>query len=368
MIYKMFGKTGKMVSVIGMGGMRFKKEEYADGNLEKPAAIVLRAFEQGVNYFDTAPGYCDNTSERIYGEAFKTMKGKGTFHVSTKCGLWNAKNSSDTRRMIEKSLQTMGLEKLDFYNMWCAKTLEEYREFLKKDGIYEGALQAQREHLIDHICFTTHMSGEDIAKVANDGLYEGVTLGYNAVNFAYRQKGIEACHAAGLGVVIMNPLGGGIIPSNPDYFSFLKRGDDSLAVSALKFIISQDLATVAIPGYSSVAEVDENVKAAENLRPATKGYLEEMATHLTTELNALCTGCSYCDSCPVDIPIPKLLESYNNFILSKGNMTQVKNRLKNHWGIDGSLAATCTACGQCETLCTQKLPIIKRLAEIAAAY
>jgi hypothetical protein len=139
-------------------------------------------------------------------------------------------------------------------------------------------------------------------------------------------------------------------------------------VSALKFIISQEVATVAIPGYASIAEVDENVKAAENLQPATPGYLQEMATHLTTELNSLCTGCSYCDSCPVDIPIPKLLESYNNSILSKGNMNLVKSRLKNHWDVDGKLAAACIECGQCETLCTQKLPIIKRLAEIAAAY
>ncbi len=367
MIYRQFGRTGKEVSAIGMGGMRFKKEEYADGNLEKSAAIVIRAFELGVNYFDTAPGYCDDMSEKIYGEAFKSMKGKGTFHVSTKCGLWNAKNGSDARRMIEKSLKTMGLEKLDFYNMWNVKTMENYQEFLKKGGIYEAAVKAKEENLIDHICFTTHMSGEDIARVANDGLYEGVTLGYNAINFAYRQKGIQACHDAGLGVVIMNPLGGGIIPNNPDYFSFLQQGKDSLAVSALKFIISQEVATIAIPGYASVAEVEENVKATENLVPSTQKHLEQMAKHLTTEMNSLCTGCSYCDSCPIGIPIPMLLESYNYLILSKGDIKQVKDRLKFHWGIDGSQAAQCIECGLCETLCTQKLPIIKRLKELATA-
>ncbi len=364
MLYRSFGKTGKEVSVIGMGGMRFKKEDYADDDYSRAVAIMHKAHAAGVNYFDTAPGYCDDTSEKIFGEAFKSMD-RSSFYVSTKCGLWNAKTSAEARNMIDQSLERLGVDKIDFYSMWSIKTLDEYHEYLKKGGVYEGALEAQKEGLIDHICFTTHLSGEDIAKVAHDGFFEAVTLGYNAINFAYRQKGIEACHAAGLGIVTMNPLGGGIIPAHPEYFSFLKRGEDSLAVSALKFILSQNQATLAIPGFSSVEEVEENVLAAKNLTEASSDYLEEMANHLTSELNSLCTTCAYCDSCPEGIPIPQLLDSYNSYILSKGDNEKVMSRIKNHWGVDPAEAAKCTACGQCETLCTQKLPIIERLQYIA---
>ena len=364
MLYRTYGNTGKQVSVIGMGGMRFRKEDYADGDYSRAVAIVHRAYELGVNYFDTAPDYCDSTSEKIYGEAFRTMA-RDSFFVSTKCGLWNAKTSSEARAMIEQSLERMGIDTIDFYNMWSIKTLAEYREFMKPGGVYEGALQAKSEGLIEHICFTTHLSGEDIALIAHDGVYEGVTLGYNAINFAYRQKGIDACHEAGLGIVTMNPLGGGIIPANPDYFSFLKQGDDSLAVSALKFILSQNKATLAIPGFSSIEEVEENVLAAEHLTPASEGYLDEMAEHLTSELNALCTTCAYCDSCPEEIPIPQLLDSYNLYLLSGGKEEEVLRRLNMHWGVSPELAAKCIACGQCEALCTQKLPIIERLDHIA---
>jgi predicted aldo/keto reductase-like oxidoreductase len=364
MLYRPYGKTGKSVSVIGFGGMRFRKEDYADGDYSRAVEIVHRAHNLGVNYFDTAPDYCNSTSEKIYGEAFRSMK-RNTFHVSTKCGLWNATTSDGARRMIDQSLQRMGLDKIEFYNMWSIKTLDDYREFMKKGGVYEGALQAKAEGLIEHICFTTHLGGDDIAKIAYDGVFEGVTLGYNAINFAYRQKGIDACHDANLGIVTMNPLGGGIIPAHPDYFSFLKKGDDSLAVSALKFILAQDKATLAIPGFSSIAEVEENVLAAEGLEPTSADYLDEMASHLTTELNSLCTTCAYCDSCPEEIPIPKLLDSYNMYILSGGDDKEILNRAKNHWSIPTELAAKCTACGQCETLCTQKLPIIERLAHIA---
>ena len=100
MLYRPFGKTGKEVSVIGFGGMRFKKEDYAEGDYSRAVAIVHKAHELGVNYFDTAPGYCDDTSEKIFGEAFKTMD-RSTFYVSTKCGLWNATNSVEARKMID---------------------------------------------------------------------------------------------------------------------------------------------------------------------------------------------------------------------------------------------------------------------------
>ena len=364
MIYREFGRTGKRVSVIGMGGMRFRKEDYADGDYHKAIEVIHRAHELGVNYFDTAPGYCDDTSENIFGEAFKTLP-RDSFFVSTKCGLWNARTADEGRRMIDQSLERLGVEKIDFYNMWSVKTLEEYREYLKKGGVFEGARKAKDEGLIEHLCFTTHLRGEQIAQIANDGIFEGVTLGYNAINFAYRQKGIDACHEAGLGIVTMNPLGGGIIPAHPEYFSFLKHGDETLVVSALKFILSQNKATLAIPGFSTVAEVEESVKAAERIDAATVGLLEQMAEHLTQELDSLCTTCAYCDSCPEDIPIPMLLDSYNMHILSEGDDKQMFQRMKNHWGVDPKLATMCTACGQCERLCTQKLPIIERLAYIA---
>lgn len=70
MQYREYGKTGKKVSVVGMGGMRFRQADYADGNLDRCAAVVHRAFERGINYFDTAPGYCDDKSEAIFGRAF----------------------------------------------------------------------------------------------------------------------------------------------------------------------------------------------------------------------------------------------------------------------------------------------------------
>ena len=81
MLYKEFGTTGKKVSVIGFGGMRFKSAEYNKDD-KICAQLVLEAHKKGITYFDTAPGYCGDHSEPIMGEAFKHMK-YGEFYVST---------------------------------------------------------------------------------------------------------------------------------------------------------------------------------------------------------------------------------------------------------------------------------------------
>ena len=137
----------------------------------------------------------------------------------------------------------------------------------------------------------------------------------NALNYRFRQAGISAAYKNGMGITVMNPLGGGLIPNNPDIFRYLTEGTDL------------------------------------NVAQANKGLL----------LNNLCTGCGYCKYCPQEIDIPKFMDAYNEKIL--GNSAE--DRLKWHWGMPAALAAECVQCGQCETLCTQHLPIITRLAEIA---
>jgi len=366
MIYNEYGTTGKKVSAIGFGGMRFLAEEYTKDK-KISAQLVLEAHKKGITYFDTAPGYCQDQSEAICGEAFKHMK-YGDFYVSTKCGLWNATDADGARRMIEQSLKRLNVPKITFYNMWCIKNLDEYRRMTAKGGIYDGILKAQQEGLVEHICCTTHTNGDEVAEIIKDGLVEGVTLGYNATNFAYRRAGLAACHSLNKGVVVMNPLGGGAIPQNPDRFGFLKEGsNDSLAVAALKFLVAHKEITVTLPGFSTSAELDEAILATQDLPTVDEAFLANLASKLSKELDTLCTGCAYCDKCPHDIPVPKLLEAYNAVLMAQPNdISRASFRLRDHWGLTAAAATGCIECGICEGLCTQKLPIVDRLKEIAA--
>jgi len=367
MIYKNFGATGKKVSAVGVGGMRFKYDEYKKDN-KICAELIHHAFKKGVTYFDTGPGYCDDHSEAIFGEAFKTMK-YGEFYISTKCGLWQAQDADGVRRMIEKSIKILNVPKITFYNMWCIMSMDDYKKMTKKGGVYDGIVKAKEEGLVEHICCTVHTNGSDTAQIVRDGRIEGITLGYNAINFAYRREGIKACADANIGVAVMNPLGGGTIPKYEKYFKFLTEGkNDGVVPAALKFLVAHEEISTAVVGITTKAHIDEAVSIFDSggFPVVDENYIRNLSKKLKTELDALCTGCSYCDSCPEGVPIPKLMEAYNEFILSGGeNEKLISNRLNYHWDVKPGEAKKCTGCGNCEGLCTQKLPIIERMEKIA---
>ena len=100
-------------SILGFGCMRFPKKG-GSVDMEETERELAYAIAHGVNYFDTAPDYCDEHSEDIFGQAFQTMD-RSTFYVSTKCGLWNAADGDEARKVLEKSLTKMGLQKIDFF-------------------------------------------------------------------------------------------------------------------------------------------------------------------------------------------------------------------------------------------------------------
>jgi aryl-alcohol dehydrogenase-like predicted oxidoreductase len=65
MLYSEYGKTGAKVSAVGFGGMRFDTSRSNEEN----AQLLLYAQSKGINFFDTAPGYCNDMSEDIFGIA-----------------------------------------------------------------------------------------------------------------------------------------------------------------------------------------------------------------------------------------------------------------------------------------------------------
>lgn len=357
MLYKDYGKTGKKISVIGYGGMRFVK----DGDkydVDKCADVVRKANELGVNYFDTAPYYCDDMSENIMGRAFQKMPEQ--FYVSTKSG---EKDGDRLRLQLEKSLKRMGLSKIDFFHIWCVQTMDDYRSRMVKGGAYDAALKAKNEGLVGHIAISTHCSGEEIETIVKEGAFEGVTLGYNILNAPYRQKGLKAAYLHGMGVATMNPLGGGLIPRKAEYFDFIKgEEDESVVEAALRFNGSHKEITTVLAGMGSIDEVLENVKVGNKTGEFPESRLKEIESRLTAAMDRLCTGCAYCRGCPQGIDIPKLMLAYNEKTL--GTVKDGMNWLRWHWGMTKETAGNCTQCGVCESKCTQHLPIAKRLKEM----
>ena len=120
MQYRKFGNTGVNISALGFGCMRLPEVQKEDGTWEveqeKVNEMLLRADEKGVNYFDTALYYCHHNSEIAVGKAVKPFR--DNVYVSTKCPLEMVKKTEDFEAVLDKSLQKLDMEYVDFYHFW----------------------------------------------------------------------------------------------------------------------------------------------------------------------------------------------------------------------------------------------------------
>jgi predicted aldo/keto reductase-like oxidoreductase len=358
MIYREYGQTGKKVSLLGFGGMRFKNVDDHDECVRMMAA----AAKGGINYFDTAPGYFETRSETVFGKGFAEMRKLGLpYYAATKTF---ESTESGIRREIEAQLKRMNIPAIDFYHIWCITNLNNW-ENRKKDGVLQTFRKLKEEGLVRHICISSHLIKNEIKELLMEGVFEGVLFGYSAYNFQTRQEAFDAIKEKKLGAVVMNPLGGGVIPQHPDMFSFIRREGEDTVTAALRFLWDHPEITVTLVGFDTIEHLNEALRAMEGYRPRTGAELEEAKSKASASFEGICTGCAYCDNCPQEIPIPEYMDAYNQKLLDKNTKDPIADRLKWHWSLDKSGAAKCTSCGQCEQACTQHINIIERLKEIA---
>jgi len=359
MVYREYGSTGKKVSLLGFGGMRF-------GNIDNPdecVRMMVTAAQGGVNYFDTAPAYFGIKSETVFSKGFAELRRlKLPYFCATKTSKSTEKS---IRGEIEAQLKRLDIPAIDFYHMWCVKSLENWQE-RKKNGIVDTFRKLKDEGLIKHICVSSHLVRDEIKELLIEGVFEGVLFGYSALDFKAREAAFQAVKSKNLGAVVMNPLGGGIIPRHPERFAFLKRGGEGIVPAALSFLWDHKDITVTLVGFQSEAQVKETLDAMNAYKPRSGEELEELKAAAPASLDGLCTGCGYCDHCPQDIPILRYMDVYNQKLLDENiSLSSINGRLNDHWGIDAKKAGECTACGQCEKDCTQHINIIDRLKAIA---
>ena len=360
MLYKEYGRTGIKLGAIGCGGMRLPNPQRP----EECIAILHAARRAGITYFDTAPYYCDDRSEDIFGEAFRTMPPSPLpLYVSSKC---SRPAAADFRRGHEQTHARRGVPRIDFFHVWCVMDPADWKSRVDGGALRE-ALRAKDEGLIGHVCVSTHMTGPEIERLLEDHPeIEGVTLGTCAINFPYRRQGVAAAGRLRRGVVAMNPLGGGLISQHPDVFDFIRApGDPDVVTAALRFLVSDPAITVALVGFSSVAQVEAAARALDGFMPHSPEHLEQIRRRIEKDFNEMCTGCGYCLPCPQGVPIPRCMDIHNLMQL-KASDDEIRARFKYHWDMAPDVAAQCVECGQCEARCTQHLPIMARLKKVAA--
>ncbi len=371
MQYRKLGNTGIKISTLGFGGMRLPERTVSGKTLfdtEESIRIIHRAFELGVNYIDTAPGYCKGESEVIIGKALKGWRDK--VYLSAKCSIRDG-SGSNWRGRLENSLKKLDTGYIDFHHMWGIDWDLFRNKGMAPDGPLEAALKAKEEGLIKHISFSFHDIPENMIKLIDTGYFETVLCQYNLLDRS-NEKAIAHAAEKGLGVVIMGPVGGGRLGAPSEAIRNILPGKvNSSPEIALRFVLANPNVTCALSGMETMEMVEENARIASNTAGLTGEELERISASL--EENKLradlyCTGCKYCMPCPQEVNIPFIFQLMNYHRIYK--ITDYARNQYEKIGTDeddfpGKKAEECIECGLCEEKCPQKLQIRKQLKETA---
>jgi len=368
MKYRKMGKTGIEISALGFGCMRLPEYEkdgkwYIDNDLAIP--MLRKAYEYGVNYFDTAYYYCHSNSERTLGQAVKPFRDK--VYLSTKIPLEEVHSKEDFWGLLKTSLARLDTDYIDFYHFW-ALNKNRFDEVVLKYGLIDEAMEAKRQGLIRHLSFSFHDDPKVIKYIIDTGkVFSSMLVQYNLLD-RKNEEMINYAHDQGLGVVIMGPVGGGRLASPENALGEkLNLGSIATYELAFKFVLSNPNVTCALSGMENLAVLKKNVQVINNFTSLTteeQANLQQALTELQKFSELYCTGCKYCNGCPQSIKIDQifgLYTYYNVYGLTDFAKQAYARYLKNQ---NVGQIETCFECGLCESKCPQKLPIIEDLKKV----
>lgn len=368
MQYRELGKTGLRVSQLGFGAMRLPMtgegdQQRVDRELALP--MIHRAFEGGVNYIDTAVGYCNHDSQRAVGDALKGWRDK--IVVSTKNPNYG-QDEGEWWKNLEDSLERLDVEFIDLYSHHGVRW-KRYVESIEP-RLSKWMFKARDQGLIKHVCCSFHDDNEALLNLVETGYVDVITLQYNMLDRKL-EEGMAAAREKGIGVVVMGPVAGGRLGAGSEILEQAIPGIDRVPELALRFVLSNPDVSVALSGMSTMQHVEENLATASeavSFSDDDKAAIAEHLERLKKLADLYCTGCEYCLPCPEEVAIAKIFERYNRgrvYGLWESARESYAGLGKVRWD-RGNNAEACNECGECEEKCPQDIPIRKQLKEAHA--
>ncbi|OGN93449.1 MAG: hypothetical protein A2Z75_06245 [Chloroflexi bacterium RBG_13_50_10] len=361
MYYRKLGNTGLMVSILGMGSSPFQ-----NGTVEACTALLEQATDLGITYYDTARSYL-NGEETV---AQLAPRVKNALVITTKTG---ARGGKYCLRDLQRSLKTMGRDRIDVWMTHMVQTEHEYELCTALGGFCDIATAARQAGLVRAIGASFHAPTHLILRAIQERAFDVVMFQFNMIGretifgssiASYREVLLPAARANGVGVVVMKVLAGGELHHGAPQLGFVAdptKGRDVIGGAIRYVTMHPDIAT-AVVGMSSTDEVVRNVMAVEGVDD-TKLDTFSSWTHRVNEIDIRqCTRCGMClGICPREIEIPKVFRLYDQ--LRCFGMAGVARYKYAAMDVKASL---CTRCGQCQKVCPEAFDIVTAL-EIADA-
>ncbi len=362
MVYKEF--QDKKLSSLGFGAMRLPVSDSIPGtpiDEEKTEEMVDFALRHGVNYFDTAYGYHDGTSEVVMGKVLGKYP-RDSYYLATKFPGYDLSNMDKVDTIFEEQLGKCGMEYFDFYllhNIY-EKNIDPYLD--PKYGIMDYLLKQKENGRIRHLGFSAHGRYDTMKRFleAYGDKMEFCQIELNYLDWKLQdaKAKVELLNEYHIPIWVMEPLRGGklaeLSAENEAKLHAL-RPEEAVPAWAFRFLQSIPGVTMVLSGMSNRDQLEKNIATFAEDRPLNE---EEMAAILEAADSMLdvlpCTACRYCVShCPKGLDVPTLLSLYNE--------TRFVNGLITHMAVDAldeeKRPDACAGCHSCEAVCPQQLEI-----------
>ena len=320
MEYRAQKKLGVEPSLLGFGCMRFPTLEGGAIDEEQATAMLDRAREGGVNYFDTAYFYHNGKSENFVGRALARWP-RESYYLTSKLPTTLIHSLDDAKRIYAEQRERLRKDYLDFYllhNLNGARWHE-----MVDTGVVDWCLERQAAGEFKRFGFSFHGSYEEFHEILTARSWDccQIQLNYMDTEEQAGLKGYRLTEELGVPLIIMEPVKGGALSALPadvmEVFTAL-RPQASAASWALRWVASLPNVMTVLSGMSTMGQVEDNLATFHAFQPLSEeegAAVDRAAALFRQKVRNGCTGCRYCMPCPAGVDIPTVFRQWNDYAM-----------------------------------------------------
>ena len=329
--YANIGRTGLKVTKFVFGSM-----------ITSDQSVIERACDLGINCFASARDYQRGNNERLLGAALKGRRDRVILCTESIDMMWRPKTEKETTTYVLDNLNTSLRElRTDYVDLFLLHHKDEPGWI--PDEAVEAVSIAKKQGKVRHAGITTHALPKMVDYLVKGDLFEAVIPIYNFTMDAEMHAAVRKVHHAGIGVIAMKVLAGGLRSEKP--VPQLKR--PGAPVAALKWALNNPNVDAALTSVAGMEQLEENVRAMTE--PFTDGERQLLAAALDEFGPKYCRLCGRCEgTCAKGLPIPEILRcgmyagGYGQFDLGRSKFLDLPEEARK---------PSCSDCPSCSVHC-----------------
>ncbi len=359
----------KITLPLGFGLMRLPTLEDGKIDYDHAQKMVDYAMANGLNYFDTADPYHGGESENFAGVALSKYD-RESYLLTTKMPVWKVEKQEDAIAIFENQLKKCKTEYFDYYLVHAVDATK-FKKAVK-DGVVEYLKEQKANGKIKNLGFSFHGPATELEEIISYTNWDFVQLQINYYDVSVKDAPIllKTANSHNVPIIVMEPVRGGFLARNvPNGIELIKKAyndEVSPAGLALSYCFDTKGVFLTLSGMSNMEQIEENIRVAKN--PVVNDekrekLIENVMNEINNFVTITCTKCEYCIPCPVNINIPEVFTTYNDFKLFQ-SAAQAKGAVAKF----EASPADCIECKKCEGHCPQNLKIVDLLKTVNAEF